>query len=145
MTPLFLFIFEILQNIQYIHSIPFIYYIHPSSFAEVPLHFLIAGQLSGKNLPGVPSRESKSGLPYSKPTHCQLSYAAPFLSYAAPLLSYAAPFLSYAAPLLSYAAPLLSYAAPLLSYAAPLLSYAAPRQVRVGGARPPPFTVVTIT
>jgi hypothetical protein len=85
MMPLFLFyFFEILQNIQSIHSITFIQYIHPSPFAEVPLHFLIASQLSGKNLPGVPSRESNSGLPYSKLAHYQLSYAAPLLSYAAP-------------------------------------------------------------
>ncbi len=53
----------------HIHSITFIQYIHPSPFAEVPLHLLIAGHLSGKNLLGVPSRESNSGLPYSKPTH----------------------------------------------------------------------------
>ncbi len=32
----------------------------------------------GKNLPLVPSRESNSGLPYSKPTRYQLSHAAPF-------------------------------------------------------------------
>ncbi len=44
-----------------IHSITFIQYIHPSSCAEVPLQLLIAGQLRGKNLPGVPSRESNSG------------------------------------------------------------------------------------
>ncbi len=65
-------------------------YIRPSPFAEVPLHLLIAGQLSGKNLPGLPSRESNSGMPCSKPTHYHLSYAAPFLSYAAPCLSYSA-------------------------------------------------------
>jgi hypothetical protein len=41
-----------------IHPITFIQYIHPSSFAEVPLHFLIAGHLSGKHLSGVPCRES---------------------------------------------------------------------------------------
>jgi hypothetical protein len=39
---------------------------HPSSFAEVPLHPLIVGQLSGKNLTRMPSRESNSGLPYSQ-------------------------------------------------------------------------------
>ncbi len=38
---------------------------------------LIACQLSGKTLPVVPCRESNSGLPYSKPTHYHLSYAAP--------------------------------------------------------------------
>jgi hypothetical protein len=39
----------------YIHSFN---HIHPSPFAEVPLHIFIAGKLSGKNLPVVPSRES---------------------------------------------------------------------------------------
>jgi hypothetical protein len=34
-----------------IHSITFIQYIHPSPFAEVSLHLLIAGQLSVKNVP----------------------------------------------------------------------------------------------
>jgi hypothetical protein len=58
----------------YIHSFN---HIHPSSFAEVSLHIFIAGKLSGKNLPVVPSRESISGLPYSKPTRYQLSHAAP--------------------------------------------------------------------
>ncbi len=43
------------------------------------------------NLPVVPSRESNSGLPYSKPTSYQLSHAAPKLSHAAPKLSHAAP------------------------------------------------------
>jgi hypothetical protein len=43
-----------------------ILYIHPSSFAEIPLRLLIAGQLGGKNLPGVPSRDSNSGLPFQQ-------------------------------------------------------------------------------
>ncbi len=60
--PLFLFILK-----WYINSITFMQYIHPSSFAEVSLHLHIACHLSGKKLPGVPSRESNSGLPYSKP------------------------------------------------------------------------------
>jgi hypothetical protein len=102
-----LFLFICIFYSTYIHSITFIQYIHPSPFAEVPLHLLIATQLSGKNLLGVPSRESNSGLPCSKPTHYQLSYPTPFLSYAAPFLSYVAPLLSYAAPLLSYAAIIL--------------------------------------
>ncbi len=59
--------FEILLCIQYIH---------PSPLAVVPLHLLIADQLSGKNLPGVPSRVSNSGLPYSKPTHYHIKYYA---------------------------------------------------------------------
>jgi hypothetical protein len=74
--PLFLFILIVYS--KYIHSIPFIQYIRPSSFAVVPLHLLIAGQLGWKNLPGVPSRETNSGLPYGKPTQYQLSYAAPW-------------------------------------------------------------------
>jgi hypothetical protein len=60
MMPLFLFILEILQCIQYFNSITFIQYIHPSPFAEVPLSFLIACQLSGKNLPLVPRRDSNA-------------------------------------------------------------------------------------
>ncbi len=53
-------------------------------------HLLIAWQLSGTDLPVVPSRESNSGLPSSKPTRYQLSHAAPKLSHAAPQLSHAA-------------------------------------------------------
>ncbi len=63
--PLFLIIF--ILYITYMQYITFKQYIHPSSFAEVPLHLL----------PGLPSRESNSGLPYSKPTHYQLSYTTP--------------------------------------------------------------------
>jgi hypothetical protein len=63
--------------ITYIHSITFIQYIYPTSFAEASLHLFIACKLSGKNLPVVSSRESNSGLPYSKPTYYQLSHAAP--------------------------------------------------------------------
>jgi hypothetical protein len=51
--------------ITYIHSITFIQYIYASPFAEASLHFLIAGMLSGKDLPVVPSRESNSNLPYT--------------------------------------------------------------------------------
>jgi hypothetical protein len=50
MMPFFLFILYILAH-AFSPSIRFIQYIHPSPFAEVPLHLLIAGQLSGKNLP----------------------------------------------------------------------------------------------
>ncbi len=63
--------------ITYLHSITFIQYIYPSPFAEASLHFFIACML-GKHLPVVPSRESNSGLPYSKPTRYQLSHAAPY-------------------------------------------------------------------
>jgi hypothetical protein len=62
---------------MYIHSITFIQYIYPSPFAEASLHLLITCKLSGKNLPVVPSQESNSGLPYSKPTCYQQSHAAP--------------------------------------------------------------------
>jgi hypothetical protein len=62
--PLFLFFIFI----TYTHSITLFQYIYPSPFTEVSLHLPIACKLSGKNLPAVPSRESNSGLPYSKPT-----------------------------------------------------------------------------
>ena len=41
----------------------------------MPLSLLLS--LSRKNLPGVPSRDSNSGLPCSRPACYQLSYAAP--------------------------------------------------------------------
>ncbi len=99
-------LFFIFYNIHtYIHTITFIQYISPSPFAEAFLHFFIASMLSGKHLPVVPSQESNSGLPYSKPTRYQLSHAAPLLSHAAPcwatphhteprrtILSHAAPY-----------------------------------------------------
>ncbi len=44
----------------------FIQYIYPSPFAGASLQLLIAGKLSVKNLPVVPSLESNSGLPYSR-------------------------------------------------------------------------------
>ncbi len=72
--PLFLFIFFIFCNIHTIiqsHSY--------NTFAEASLHLLIASKLSGTDLPEVPSRESNSGLPSSKPTRYQLSHAAPRL------------------------------------------------------------------
>jgi len=56
--------FDILWYINSFHLIHTDDTVH--SFAEVSLQLLcIAGQLNGKNLPGVPSRESNSGLPYS--------------------------------------------------------------------------------
>ena len=71
--PLFL-IFIIFNN----HS--HITFIHPSSFAEACL--LVSSSRffaqQEKNLHEVPSRESNSGLPYSKPTRYQLSHAAPY-------------------------------------------------------------------
>ena len=59
--------------IHYIHT-----FLHPWTFAEAPLHSLIADQLSGRHLPGVPSRDSNSGPLYSEPTCYQLSHAAPY-------------------------------------------------------------------
>ncbi len=64
--PLFLFIIYIFF-LQYIHS-----YIHS---LRVHSCFLIALR-SVEGLPGVPSRDSTSGLPYSKPAHYFLSCAA---------------------------------------------------------------------
>ncbi len=134
--PLFLFIFHIL----YIHTI--IQSHSYNSFAESSLQLLITCQLSGTELPVVPSRESNSGLPSSKSTRYQLSHAAPNqLSHAAPnQLSHAAPIpteprrtnTNWATPhqQLSHAAPQLSHAAPQLSHAAPQLSHAAPQLPR---------------
>ncbi len=67
-------LFFVYFDILYIHSITLIHYIHLSPFAAVPLHLLIAGQLSGKTLSGVSRRESKSGLPYSKSMHCHCNW-----------------------------------------------------------------------
>jgi hypothetical protein len=69
-----------------------------SHYIRRDLSPFIALSLSGKNLPGVPSREFNSGLPYSRPSRYQLSYAAPYRVTLRPtelhcaLLSYAAPF-----------------------------------------------------
>ncbi len=70
MMPLFLLIFEILQCIQYIYSITFIRR-HIMSFLCISPSLVSS---VGKPPGGVPTRESNSGLPYSKPTHYQLSY-----------------------------------------------------------------------
>ncbi len=63
------FIFSNIHTIIQSHS--------HNTFAEASLHLLIACKLSGTDLPVVPSRESNSGLPSSKPTRYQLSHAAP--------------------------------------------------------------------
>ncbi len=81
--PLFLFIFHIF----FFYNIHTIIQSHSyNSFAESSLHLLIACKLSGTELPVVPSRESNSGLPSSKPTRYQrLCHAAPCqLCHAAP-------------------------------------------------------------
>jgi hypothetical protein len=69
------YLFFIFYNI---HTFIQSQYIHPTPFVEASLHILIACVLSGGNFPVGPSRESNSGLPYSKPTRCQLSHAAPY-------------------------------------------------------------------
>jgi hypothetical protein len=64
-------------TITYIHN--YISTIHSSISSRRGLSpFSSLLSLSGKNLPGVPSRELNSGLPYSRPARYQLSYAAPF-------------------------------------------------------------------
>ncbi len=69
-TLLYIFIFLL----QYIHS-----YNHSlNNIRWGPSPFLHSCWLSGRNLPGVPSRDSNSGLPYSKPALYQLSCAAPY-------------------------------------------------------------------
>jgi len=67
--PLFFFtLLAFLSFIQYIDT-----FLHPWTFAEAHLHSLIADQLNGRHLFGVPSRDSNSGPPYSEPTCYQLS------------------------------------------------------------------------
>jgi hypothetical protein len=58
---------------------------------------------------GVPGRDlNPAGLPYSRPAHGQLSYAASYLNYDAPFQSYAVPYLSYANPVWTTLRPTLS-------------------------------------
>jgi hypothetical protein len=66
------FIFSNIHTIIQSHSY--------NTFAEASLHLLIACKLSGTDLPVVPSRESNSGLPSSKPTRYQQCHAAPLNS-----------------------------------------------------------------
>jgi hypothetical protein len=73
-----LFVYFDLIYITYIHLFHPIHTVHTSfvirrAFSPSPYRWSV----NGINLPGVPSRESNSGLPYSKPMHNQLSYAAP--------------------------------------------------------------------
>ncbi len=71
-------LFFIFDNIHtFIHpSLSYYPFIRRHAFARASLHFFIACELNGKNLLVVPSRESNSSLPYSKPTRYQLSHAA---------------------------------------------------------------------
>ncbi len=125
MLPLFLF--TLLWSS--IHKI-FIYILYSTLLVENHSWYP-HGFRSVEGSSGMPSRDSNSGLPYSKPTHYCLSYDAPFLSYAAPFWSKPHPDLSHAHPPelrrtpSELRVPNLSYAAPYLSYAAPCLSFAA--------------------
>jgi hypothetical protein len=82
----------------------------------------------------VSSRESNSGLPYIKPTHYQLSNAAPYWATRI-LLSYAAPYWATPHPA-ELRRTLLSYAAPSelrrtrLSYASPYWATPDPSELR---------------
>ncbi len=56
----------------FIHS-----FIHFLTFAVAHLHiFTAVGSVHRRKLHGLPSRDTNSGLPYSKPAHYQLSHAA---------------------------------------------------------------------
>jgi hypothetical protein len=66
-----LFLCNLIILLQYIQS-----FTHNIRWGPSP--YLHSCRLSGRNLPGVPSRDSNSGLPYSKPPHYQLSCAAPY-------------------------------------------------------------------
>jgi hypothetical protein len=67
--------------VLFLYFITFIQYNHPITFIQYIRRGLSPSPhrlwLSGKDLPVVPSRESNSGLPSSKPTRYQLSHAAP--------------------------------------------------------------------
>ncbi len=69
-------LFEIYYFLTFIHTLQS-HSVHPSPFAEARLleSFLIASSLSKGSLHGMPSRDSNSGLPYSKPTG--LPYSKP--------------------------------------------------------------------
>ncbi len=74
-----------------------------------PSSCIFIAPLSKRSLLGVPSRESNSGLPYSKPTHYQLNCAAPYWTAPHPselrrtLLNCAAPY--WTAPHPDWTAP----------------------------------------
>jgi hypothetical protein len=75
--PLFL-IFIIFNNHSHnttnVHSSFILHHSLRPVFLYPPHRFFAQQE---KNLHGAPSRESNSGLPFSKPTHYQLSYSAP--------------------------------------------------------------------
>jgi hypothetical protein len=87
-ATLFAFIF-LLYN-RYIHSS---FDIHSQTFEHTLMPISMSPWLRGRNLHGVPSRDSNSGLPYSKPAYYHLSHAAPPTLHPKPrcTLSHAAP------------------------------------------------------
>ncbi len=78
--PLFLFFFLHIF-ITYIHSFiqshSYNTFIHSHSLRPLSISSSLLCSV-GKHLPVVPSRESNSGLPYSKLTRYQLSHATPY-------------------------------------------------------------------
>jgi hypothetical protein len=70
--------FSYFYDVPYIHSFYHIHTTHLSVAIRRGLSpFLHRFEAQWESLPVVPSRESNSGLPYSKPTLYQLSNAAP--------------------------------------------------------------------
>jgi hypothetical protein len=69
------FVFFITYRPYHIHTEQ---YIHPSFWPRLLSIFFIASLLRGKNLLGISDQDLNSGLPYSRPAHYQLNYAAPF-------------------------------------------------------------------
>ncbi len=111
-------LFEIYYFLTFIHTIQS--HIHSSfTIRRGPSSWiLIASSLSKGSLHGMPSRDSNSGLPYSKPTHYQLSCAASstelrriltelrrILTELRRILHWAAPHHNWAAPHPNWAAP----------------------------------------
>ncbi len=100
--PLFLFIFHIynIHLYSHIHSIHLSVAIRRGLSDSLSISSSLAssvGKTEPRNTePGKtePSRESNSGVPYSKPTCYQLSHAAPYLSHAAPCHTKVTLFLS---------------------------------------------------
>jgi hypothetical protein len=64
---------------------------NPDKIAEFLWEILICCRSVSRVFHGVPGRDLNY-VPFSRPAHYRLSYAAHFLIYAAPYLSYAAPY-----------------------------------------------------
>ncbi len=100
LMPLFFTLLAFLSYIQYIHT-----FLHSWTFAEAPLHFFIAEQLSGRHLPGGaesgfelgPALQRADMLP-TEPCRTLMSHAAPcepcrtLTEPCRTLLSHAAPY-----------------------------------------------------